>query len=50
MPNINMNTSIDSFNTKKKTKEGLWIEKSKLENYLIPKFTKKIFDSVKHNL
>ena len=50
MSNMNMNISIDFLNTKKKTKEGLWIEKSKLENYLIPKFTKKIFESVKHNL
>ena len=50
MSNMNMNISIDFLNTKKKTKEGLWIEKSKLENYIIPTFTKKIFDSVKHNL
>ena len=50
MSNMNMNISIDFLNTKKKTKEGLWIEKSKLENYIIPTFTKKIFESVKHNL
>ena len=50
MSNMNMNISIDFFNTKNKTKEGLWIEKSKLENYIIPTFTKKIFESVKHNL
>ena len=50
MSNMNMNISIDFLNTKKKTKEGLWIEKSKLENYIIPSFTKKIFESVKHNL
>jgi len=50
MSNMNMNISIDFLNTKNKTKEGLWIEKSKLENYIIPTFTKKIFDSVKHSL
>jgi A/G-specific adenine glycosylase len=50
MSNMNMNISIDFLNTKNKTKEGLWIEKSKLENYIIPSFTKKIFESVKHNL
>ncbi len=50
MSNMNMNISIDFLNTKNKNKEGLWIEKSKLENYIIPTFTKKIFESVKHNL
>ena len=50
MSNMNMNIYIDFLNTKNKTKEGLWIEKSKLENYIIPTFTKKIFESVKHNL
>ena len=50
MSNMNMNISIDFLNTKKKTKEGLWIEKSQFENYIIPTFTKKIFESVKHNL
>jgi len=50
MSNMNMNISIDFLNTKNKTKEGLWIEKSKFENYIIPTFTKKIFESVKHNL
>ena len=50
MSNMNMNISIDFLNTKDKSKNGLWIEKSKLENYIIPSFTKKIFDSIKHNL
>ena len=50
MSNMNMNIYIDFLNTKNKTKEGLWIEKSKFGNYIIPTFTKKIFDSVKHNL
>ena len=50
MSNLNMNISIDFLNTKGKPKNGLWIEKAKLENHVIPAFTKKIFLSVKHNL
>ena len=50
MSNINMNISINFLNTKNKFKDGMWIEKSKLENYIIPTFTKKIFESVKHSL
>jgi len=50
MSNMNMNISIDFSNIKNKTKNGLWIEKTKLKNYMIPTFTKKIFASVKQNL
>ena len=50
MSNMNMNIFINLSNKKNKSKDGLWIEKSKLENYMIPTFTKKIFASVKHNL
>ena len=50
MSNMNMNISIDFLDTQNKPKNSLWIEKSKLENYIIPAFTKKIFASVKHNL
>ena len=50
MSNINMSISIDFLNIKNKTKNGLWIEKKKLENYMVPTFTKKIFASVKDNL
>ena len=50
MSNMNMNISIDFSNIKKKPKNGLWVEKTKLENYMIPTFTKKIFASVKHSL
>ena len=48
--NINMNISIEFSNIKCKPKNGLWIKKKKLENYMIPTFTKKIFASVKNNL
>ena len=50
MSNMNMNISINFLTTKNKTKNGLWIEKKKIENYIIPAFTKKIFASAKYNL
>ena len=50
MSNMNMNIFIDFSNIKNKPKNGLWIEKTKLANYMIPTFTKKIFASVKNNL
>ncbi|MDB4157575.1 A/G-specific adenine glycosylase [Candidatus Pelagibacter sp.] len=50
MSNMNMNISIDFSYIKNKPKNGIWIEKAKLKNYMIPTFTKKIFASVKHNL
>ena len=50
MSNMNMNISIDFSYTKNKPKNGIWIEKKKLENHMMPTFTKKIFASVKNNL
>jgi len=50
MSNMNMNISINFSNIKNKPKNGLWIKKTKLENYMIPAFTKKIFASVKYDL
>jgi A/G-specific adenine glycosylase len=50
MSNMNMNISIDFSYTKNKPKNGIWIEKTKLENYMMPTFTKKIFACVKNNL
>ena len=50
MSNMNMNISINFSHIKNKPKNGMWIKKTKLENYMIPTFTKKIFSSVKHNL
>ena len=48
--NMNMNISIDFSDSKNKPKNGMWIEKARLENYMIPTFTKKIFASIKNNL
>jgi len=50
MSNMNMSISIDFSHIKNRPKNGVWIEKTKLENYIIPTFTKKIFESVRHNL
>ena len=50
MSNMNMNISIDFSHIRDKPKNGLWVKKTKLKNYMIPTFTKKIFASVKHNL
>ena len=50
MSNMNMSISIDFSYIKNKHKNGTWIEKTKLDNYMLPTFTKKIFESVKHNL
>ena len=50
MSNMNMKIFIDFSNTKNKPKNGFWIKKEKLENYMIPTFTKKIFASLKHNI
>ena len=50
MSNMNMSISIDFSHAKIKPRNGIWIKKKKLENYMIPTFTKKIFASVKHNL
>ena len=50
MSNMNMNIFIDFSNIKNKPKNGLWIKKTKMENYMIPTFTKKIFASVKKSL
>ena len=50
MSNMNMKIFIDFSNTKSKPKNGFWIKKEKLENYMIPTFTKKIFASLKHNI
>ena len=50
MSNMNMNIFIDYSSVRKKPKNGFWIKKTKLKNYMIPTFTKKIFASVRNNL
>jgi len=48
--NMNMNILIDFSKNKIRPKNGLWIETSKLKNYMIPNFTKKIFATARNNL
>ena len=48
--NMNMSIYINFSSIKKKPKNGLWIKKKNLENYMIPTFTKKIFASAIYNL
>jgi A/G-specific adenine glycosylase len=50
MSNMNMNISINLSKDKKPPENGFWIEKKKLEKYIIPSFTKKIFASIKNNI
>ena len=50
MSNMNMNIFVDFSKIKKKPKNGLWVNKTKLKNYMLPTFTKKIFTSIKNNL
>ena len=50
MSNMNMNISVDFSYIKNKPRNGMWIKKTKLENYMLPTFTKKIFASVKDTL
>ena len=50
MSNMNMNISIDFLKTKHKIKNGLWISKKNLKNYMLPTFTEKIFSSVENTL
>jgi A/G-specific adenine glycosylase len=48
--NMNMNICVDFSNNKNKPKNGMWVDKTKLKNYMIPTFTKKIFTSIKSSL
>jgi A/G-specific adenine glycosylase len=50
MSNMNMNISIDFMKIKNNKKNGLWIKKKNLKNYMIPTFTKKILASIESNL
>ena len=50
MSNMNMNISINFLKTKKKLKNGIWISKKNLKNYMLPTFTKKIFSYFENNL
>ena len=48
MSNMNMKIIINKNNKVKKTRESLLLDKSKINKYIIPSFTKKIFNTASH--
>ena len=49
MSNMNMNIEIRYFNNDKKFSPGFWIDQKKLDNYVLPSFTKKIVKYLEKN-
>ena len=50
MSNMNMNIHLELIKRSKNFSKGLWITKSRLNNIVLPTFTKKIFNSVEGHL
>ena len=48
MSNMNMKIIINKNNKKKTIKDGLLLDKSNINKYILPSFTKKIFNSLSH--
>ena len=48
MSNMNMKIIINKNNKIKKTRESLLVNKSNINKYMLPSFTKKIFNSLSH--
>ncbi len=48
MSNMNMKIIINKNNRFKKTKDSLLLDKSNIKKYILPSFTKKIFNSLPH--
>ena len=48
MSNMNMKIIINKNNKVKKTRDSLLLDKSKINKYIIPSFTKKIFNTASH--
>ena len=48
MSNMNMKIIINKNNKIKKTRDSLFLDKSNINKYILPSFTKKIFNSVSH--
>ncbi len=49
MSNMNMNIEIRYFNNDKKFSPGFWIDQKKLDNYVLPSFTKKVVKYLEKN-
>ena len=48
MSNMNMKIIINKNNKIKKTRDSLLLDKTNINKYILPSFTKKIFNSVSH--
>ena len=48
MSNMNMKIIINKNNKIKKTRDSLLVDKSNINKYILPSFTKKIFNSLSH--
>ena len=48
MSNMNMKIIINKNNKIKKTRDSLFLDKSNINKYILPSFTKKIFNSVSY--
>ena len=48
MSNMNMKIIINKNNRFKTTKDSLFLNKSNINKYILPSFTKKIFNSLSH--
>ena len=49
MSNMNMNIKIQYLKNSKKFKSPYWIDEKKLDNYMLPSFTKKIVKYLERN-
>ena len=49
MSNMNMNIKIKYFKKDKKIPLSYWIDKKKLDNYMLPSFTKKVVEYLEKN-
>ena len=49
MSNMNMNIKIKYFKNNKKIPLSYWIDKKKLDNYMLPSFTKKVVEYLEKN-
>ena len=50
MSNMNMNITIQRFKNNKKLPLSYWIERNKINNYMLPTFTKKVVKYLEGNL
>ena len=48
MSNMNMKIIINRKNKMKRKKDSLFLDKSNINKYILPSFTKKIFNSLSH--